>query len=133
LCENCEVETDDLVEIESLKVCRSCVEDLELTAAENDSSDKCVICNWPINRTISEENSRKFVEGIRQWLKGKCSQEVFDRIARKLSFLENREASVCRYDFFLLAKEIIEEEDAELGKKFEDVLRVFDFGGRLIS
>jgi hypothetical protein len=32
-----------------------------------------------------------------------------------------------------MVKEIIENEDEELGKKFEKILRAFDFGGSLIS
>jgi hypothetical protein len=100
---------------------------------ENNSPEKCAICGWPINRTISKENTRKFLEGIKNWLRENSSEKVKEKIEKRLSFLENKEISVCRYDFFLMVKEIIENEDEELGKKFEKILRAFDFGGSLIS
>ena len=104
-----------------------------MNKVEPDSSEKCVICGWPINRKISEEISKRFVEGVKEWLKGKCNQEVFENVVKKLSFLEGKEISICRYDFFSLIKKMLEEEDEKLGKEFESILKAFDFGGSLVS
>ncbi|MEM5794115.1 MAG: hypothetical protein QXS48_02330 [Candidatus Aenigmatarchaeota archaeon] len=100
---------------------------------ECDSSEKCIVCNWPINRKLSKENIKKFLEGIKSWLKENSSQELREKIEKKLKFLENKEISICRYDFFLTVKEIVESESEELSKKFEEILKAFDFGGSLIS
>lgn len=100
---------------------------------ENNFSEKCAICGWPLNRTLSKENTKKFLKGIKNWLRENSSKEILEKIERRLSFLENKEISVCRFDFFLMIKEIIESENEELGKKFEKFLKAFDFGGSLIS
>jgi len=72
------------------------------------------------------------LEGVRKWLRKNANTKVFERIAKKLNFLE-KELCICRYDFFLTIKEIVEKEDKALAKKFEIFVRAFDFEGSLIS
>lgn len=133
MCEICELESEEVVNIESFHVCKECAEDLELKESEVDSSEKCAVCGWPINRRISKEISKKFVEGVKEWLKNKCSKEILEKIEKRLSFLEGKDVSLCRYDFFSLIKKVLEEEDEKLGKEFENILKAFDFGGSLVS
>jgi len=70
---------------------------------------------------------------VKEWLKGKCDKETLEKVGKRLSFLEGKNLSICRYDFFSLIKKILEEEDEKLGKEFENILKVFDFGGSLVS
>ncbi|MFH8086909.1 MAG: hypothetical protein QW609_03765 [Candidatus Aenigmatarchaeota archaeon] len=127
------METDELINANSFVICKDCAEDFDLKEIECDSSEKCIVCDWPINRKLTKENIKKFLEGIKSWLKENSSQELREKIEKKLKFLENKEISICRYDFFLTVKEIIESENEELGRNFEKILKAFDFEGSLIS
>ncbi|MEM7825539.1 MAG: hypothetical protein QW412_01615 [Candidatus Aenigmatarchaeota archaeon] len=104
-----------------------------LKEIEGDNPERCVVCDWPINRKLSKEKVRKFLKGINNWLKQNSSKEIIERIEKRLSFLENKKLNICRYDFFILIKETIESENQELGEKFEKILKAFDFWGSLIS
>ncbi len=108
------------------------MEDLNLKQIEEDSSEKCIVCNWPINRRISLEKSKKFLKGVKEWVRKNSNKKVYDKIKKKLKFLE-KEMNICRYDFFQTIKEIIESKNKKLGKKFDAFLKTFDFEGSLVS
>ncbi len=99
---------------------------------EEDTSEKCIICNWPINRKISLEKSKKFLKGVKEWIKKNANKEIYKKVEKELNFLE-KEMNICRYDFFRIIKEIIESKNKKLGRKFNTILKAFDFEGSLVS
>ncbi len=133
MCEICELETEEIINIESFHVCKDCFDEQSLKEFENNSCERCVICNWPINKILSKETINKLLKGVKEWLEKNSNKETFERIFERIKFLENKEISICRYDFFSLIKEIVEDEDKKLSEGFEKILKAFDFEGSLIS
>jgi len=132
ICDLCGNETEDYSIIDGLVVCSSCREDLELKTIEDNSSDVCSICGWPINKPISKPESRNFVEGIIRWLKDRGF--LTDSLKSKISRFSNKELYCCRYDFLYLVKDIISSENESAAKEFEDkIASKYEFGEAIIS
>jgi hypothetical protein len=132
ICDLCGNETEEYSIIEGLVVCKSCKEDLELNVTEDNSSDVCAICGWPINRPISIRESKKFTEGIIKWL----DENGFlnEGLNSKISKFSGKKLYMCRYDFFYLIKDIISSENEEAAKEFEEkIASKYEFGGGIVS
>ena len=132
ICDLCGNETEDYSIIDGLVVCSSCREDLELKTIEDNSSDVCSICGWPINKPISKSESRNFVEGIIRWLKDRGF--LTDSLKSKISEFSNKELYLCRYDFLYLVKDIVSSENESAAKEFEEkIASKYEFGEAIIS
>ena len=132
ICDLCGNETEEYSIIEGLVVCNSCKEDLELNAMEDNTSDVCSICGWPINRPISIKESKKFVQGIIKWLDD--NRFLNDSLKSKIAKFSGKKLYMCRYDFFYLIKDIISLEDEEAAKMFEEkIASKYDFMGGIVS
>jgi len=132
ICELCGNETEEYSIIEGLVVCNSCKEDLDLKPIEDNSSDVCSICGWPINRPINLKESKNFVEGIIKWL----DENGFlnDSLKSKIVKLSGKKLYMCRYDFFYLIKDIISIENEEAARVFEEkIASKYEFGGGIVS
>ena len=133
ICDICGSEVSEFVEINGLIICKSCQENFELKKEEMSNSERCIICNWPINRKISKENVEKFLNGILKWIENH-KPEVKEKLLEKVSFLRGDDLPICRYDFFEIIKKFITDIDEDLGRKFEsEISRNYDFSGSLIS
>jgi len=132
ICDLCGNETEDYSLIDGLVICESCKEDLGLESLEDNSSNVCAICGWPINRPMSKKETKVFISGIRRWLEknGKLNESL----SRKLRIFSQKEIHLCRYDFFYLIKDMIEGESKSLAKKFErEIASKYDFYGGIVS
>jgi len=132
ICDLCGNETEEYSIIEGLVVCKSCREDSELNAIEDNSSDVCAICGWPINRPIEKKESRKFVEGIIKWLEE--NRFLTDNLKSQVARFSGKKLYMCRYDFFYLIKDIIGSENEEAAKLFEEkIASKYEFRGGIVS
>ena len=132
ICDLCGNETEEYSIIDGLVVCKSCAEDLEMKAIEDNSSDVCSICGWPINKPISKFESKNFINGIIRWLKD--DGFLTDSLRSKISKLSNKELYICRYDFFYLIKDIISSENENAAEEFEKkIASKYEFGEGIIS
>jgi hypothetical protein len=132
ICDLCGNETEDHSIIDGLFVCKDCEENFGLENMEDNSSDVCAICGWPINRPIDKRKTKIFVKSIKNWLE--INNGLSDILKQKLDKLERKELHVCRYDLFYLIKDIIEAEDETLADKFEkEIASKYDFNGGIIS
>jgi len=132
ICDICGKETSEFSIIDGLVVCNDCKENFELKENEDFSSNVCSVCGWPINRVISKEDARKFVEGVEKWLKKENLKN--ESLFKALNKLKRKEHYLCRYDFFELIKNIIENFDKNVARKFEkEIFSQYDFFGSLIS
>ncbi len=132
ICDVCGNEVECYSIIDGLIICESCKENFEIQENEDFSSNVCAICGWPINRVLSKNDTRMLVKGVERWLR--INDGLSDRLKKKLDRLAGRELYLCRYDFFFLIKDIIESENLELAKKFEEeIASKYDFYGGIIS
>lgn len=114
-------------------VCETCKENFEIEESEDYSSHLCAVCGWPINRVLSKDEVKKFVDGIEKWLEEKKINNACD-VFNSLRKLKKREHYLCRYDFFQIVKGMIESLDKKLGKEFEKkIASKYDFLGALVS
>ncbi|MEM5875020.1 MAG: hypothetical protein QXW01_01770 [Candidatus Aenigmatarchaeota archaeon] len=133
ICDICGKEVYYFYTINGLVVCIDCKENLNLEKVEDNSSNVCAICGWPIQRVISKEETKKFVKGVKLWIKKFRfrKKKVFIDFLKKL---EREEHYLCRYDFFYLIKEKMETFDKKLSKRFEkEIASQYDFFGSLVS
>jgi len=132
ICDVCGKETSEFSIIDGLVVCNDCKENFELKEDEDFSSNVCSVCGWPINRVISKEEARKFVEGVEKWLEKENLKN--ESLFKALNKLKRKEHYLCRYDFFELIKNIIENFDKNVARKFEkEIFSQYDFFGSLVS
>jgi len=132
ICDVCGKETSEFSIIDGLVVCNDCKENFELKEDEDFSSNVCSVCGWPINRVISKEDARKFVEGVEKWLEKENLKN--ESLFKALNKLKRKEHYLCRYDFFELIKNIIENFDKNVARKFEkEIFSQYDFFGSLVS
>jgi len=132
ICDLCGNEAEEYSIIEGLVVCDSCKEDLGISTIEDNTSDVCSICGWPINRPISIKESKSFVDGIIKWL----DENGFlnESLNSKISKFSGRKLYMCRYDFFYLIKDIIGSENEEAAKLFEEkIASKYEFRGGIVS
>ena len=132
ICDLCGNETEDYLIIDGLVVCESCKEDWGEEGSEDNTSEICALCGWPINRPISKKGIRAFLDGIKSWLekRGRLSEIL----RKKLEFFSGEEIYLCRYDFFYLVKDLIGAEDEKLGEEFEkEIASKYDFYGGIVS
>jgi hypothetical protein len=132
ICDLCGNETEDYSIINGLVVCESCKENFGLENREDNSSDVCAICGWPINKPIERREAKNFINSIKDWLK--TNSGLSDSLKRKLEKLAGKELHLCRYDFFYLIKDMIGAENEALANKFEkEIASKYDFHGGIIS
>ena len=88
ICDLCGNEAEEYSIIEGLVVCDSCKEDLGISTIEDNTSDVCSICGWPINRPISIKESKSFVDGIIKWLdeNGFLNESLNSKISKFSAF-----------------------------------------------
>jgi len=132
ICDLCGNEAEDYSMIDGLIVCESCKENFGLENEEDNSSDVCAICGWPINKPIGKIETKNFTTSIKNWLE--ANNGLSDSLKQKLQKLEGKELHLCRYDFFSLIKDMIEAENETLANKFEmEIASKYDFYGGIIS
>jgi len=132
ICDICGKETSEFSIIDGLVVCNDCKENFDLKENEDFSSNVCSVCGWPINRVISKEEAGKFINGVEKWLEKENFKN--ENLFKALNKLKRKEHYLCRYDFFELIKNIIENFDKNVAKKFEkEIFSQYDFFGSLIS
>ena len=120
------------MEIDSLIVCKDCLEDLNLELNENTSCERCAICGWPINRPIPKQLLRKIFDFVAEYTKSIEGSEILRKKLAKILLKEK--VYLCRYDLYYLIKDILENFDENLAKEFEErFAKQFDFQGALIS
>jgi hypothetical protein len=132
ICDLCGNETEDYSIINGLVVCESCKENFGLENREDNSSDVCAICGWPINKPIKRREAKNFINSIKDWLE--TNSGLSDSLKRKLEKLAGKELHLCRYDFFYLIKDMIGAENEALAIKFEkEIASKYEFHGGIIS
>ncbi len=100
---------------------------------EYDDSIHCLICDWPINRVIKKDKVNEFCSGIIKWLEAKKIKNR-EKIIEKIRALMNKDAYLCRYDFFYLIRDFIKEYNPKAAKVFEEkIAKQFDFNGAMVS
>jgi hypothetical protein len=99
---------------------------------EEYTSDICALCGWPINKPITKKEAAKLISGIIDWLNN--NKSLTKNLEKKIEKFGKEELYICRYDFFYLIKDIIECENEEIAKKFEnEVASKYEFYGGIIS
>jgi len=132
ICDLCGNETEDYLMINGLVVCESCKENFELEESEDNTSEVCALCGWPINRPIVKKEVEILLGGIKDWLENR--NRVTENLRKKLEHFSNKEIYLCRYDFFYLIKDLISSEDVKLGEEFErEIASKYEFYGGIIS
>jgi hypothetical protein len=132
ICDICGNGVEEYSIINGLVVCESCKENFELEVKEDNSSDVCALCGWPINRPLSKRETQRFIKGVKEWLRK--NGKPMASIEKKLELLQGKKLYLCRYDFFHLIKDIIKDESETLAKKFEEeIASKYDFYGGIIS
>jgi hypothetical protein len=132
ICEICENESEDYSVVDGLVICESCKENSSLEKEEDNSSNVCALCGWPINRVIKKNEVNKFINGIESWLNK--NNGLSTNIKLKIEKLKGKDLYFCRYDFFYLVKDIIEAENESLANKFEkEIASKYDFYGGIVS
>ena len=120
------------MEIDSLIVCKDCLEDLNLELNENTSCERCAICGWPINRPIPKQLLRKIFDFVTEYTKSIEGSEILRKKLAKI--LLKDKVYLCRYDLYYLIEDILENFDENLAKEFEErFAKQFDFQGSLVS
>jgi len=132
ICDLCGNEVEEYSIIEGLVICDDCKEDFVFKVEEDNTSEVCAICGWPINKPMSRKESMMFVDGIKSWIRK--NGILTKSLREKLDRLFNRKIHLCRYDFFYLILELIRNENEEMAEKFEkEIASKYDFKGGIIS
>jgi len=132
ICDLCGNETEDYLMIGGLIVCESCREDFGLEECEDNTSEVCALCGWPINKPIDKKEIRVFLDGIKNWLEKKG--RLTENLRKKLESFSGKETYLCRYDFFHLIKDLISLEDERLSEEFEkEIASKYEFYGGIVS
>ena len=134
ICDFCEKENEELSNFNSFIVCKECLDEMNESQESYEDFDRCIFCDWPINRKTSGNVVKEYLKIASKWLEERNEIRIIKVLKGRMKEFVRKGVYSCRYDLLDYIAEIIGSFRPKLKEEFKErFVEKFDFKGSMIT